>query len=125
MNDIKSQVFDRLRKSHHRRDAQSIRAIIAAADVEPLPGTPRLVSASEIADIWTTRLANTSITGAQIDGARAFLPRLRRLAPGACLEQFSFKGPHSGGNLFFEPETGDFIGFVFNQGSALAAARTA
>jgi len=128
MNQVKSKVFERLRNASYTEDAHAAGALIVPANVEPLPGTPRLVPVSQLYDIWTVRLANTQTTGAVIQGACSLLPRLRRFGPGSSLEQFSFKGTHGAGNIYFDPETGAFVGFVFRTGPAspaIARARAA
>jgi hypothetical protein len=118
MNEVKSKVFDRLRSAAYTEDARAVAAMIRPADVEPLAGTPRLVPVSELHDIWSFRLGNTEITGAFIEGAKSFLPRLRGFDPAKRLEQFSFMGADGGGNVYFEPGSGAFVGYVFCLASA-------
>ena len=88
------------------------RAFLAADDIKAVADKPVRVKVSEALRLWETRLKNTTITNRPIQGADAFVERLRMLDPSVELEQIGFMSSNLAGNVFFEDRDGKFVGLV-------------
>jgi hypothetical protein len=90
----------------------TIQGLLMDEETHAISEAPILVKVSDALHLWRLRLATTVITGRPIHGAESLIERLRAMPKDHSLEQIGFIGPRKAGNLFFDADGGEFIGFV-------------
>jgi hypothetical protein len=71
---------------------------------------PFMNNVSEVLSLWQLRHRNTDITGVPIPGAPFLIQNLKQLPAETKVEQYGFTGKKRAGCIFFNHETGEFLG---------------
>lgn len=108
----KNLLLSKVTGPHVTEEMRRAKALLADEDTRRVSERVMVGPVSEALRIWGTRLKNTAITGKEIFGLRDLVTKLRSLDNATTLEEFAFIGPRSGGSLFFEHETEEFVGLV-------------
>jgi len=88
----------RVQSALHQRGARTV-------------GEDALVNnASLVISIWQGRLETSKITGFSIPGAPGLIHKLAQMASDSQVEQYGFIGEKFAGCIFFDHQTGEFLG---------------
>jgi len=71
---------------------------------------PAINHPDEVLSLWQTRHQITKITGMSIPGVHTLIENLQKMVPGQEVEQYGFTGDKLAGSLFFNCQTGEFLG---------------
>lgn len=92
------------------QSANKVLELLEGRAAEPVSAQPATVTVSEALHLWRTRLKNTEITKAPIQGIEDLLCHLEKLAPQRQVDQFGFLGPETAITVFFTKSTGSYLG---------------
>lgn len=99
VNGLKSKdAFNRVQTFVHLNGIQSVKR------------NPSVNNAADVLRLWQVRHKNTEITGVTIPGAPALIDNLMKMPPDAEVEQYGFTGEKLTGSIFFNSQTGEFLG---------------
>lgn len=73
---------------------------------------PALVTVSEAIALWRTRLRNTEITHAPLEGVEALLSALEKLPPQSKVDQAGYLGDDLAVTVFFRHSGGTYLGYA-------------
>lgn len=100
-----------------------VAALLRARNAHLVSETPDLVAASEAFRLWSTRLKNTGLTKAPLEGVQRLLKELLLLPPDEEIFHFSYVARDLAASLFFERGAGKFLGYaLLDKKKAVAAA---
>lgn len=118
----KPAILSRLAASEPSEIVDMARAFLSDETTRPVSGEPAHGKASQALALWKTRLAiATTVTHRPIHGAEPLVARLEAFPPDTDLEQIGFIGSGKGGVLFFDGESGEFIGVAIGDGPSDAS----
>lgn len=89
---------------------QRVQTFVNWNDLHSARKKPVVNNAAEVLSLWQVRYKNTSITGVSIPGAPDLIRNLKRIPLDAEVEQYGFTGEKLAGSIFFDHETGEFLG---------------
>jgi hypothetical protein len=71
---------------------------------------PVCIKAAEALRVWETRLGTSRLPGTSTQGIQALVGKLRQMPPEAEIEQFGFSSKAIAGSIFFNRQSGEFMG---------------
>jgi len=94
-----------------RKDAfNRVQRFVNLNGIQSIKRNPSVNNAADVLSLWQVRHKNTEITGVAIPGAPVLIDNLLKMPPDAEVEQYSFTGEKLAGSIFFNRQTGEFLG---------------
>jgi hypothetical protein len=105
-NELLSRVNGPTRKDAFNR----VQRFVNLNGIQSVKRNPSVNNAADVLSLWQVRHKNTEITGVTIPGAPVLIDNLMKMSPDAEVEQYGFTGEKLAGSIFFNRQTGEFLG---------------
>jgi len=110
LEDVESRSEFRLDRLKSAETNSRVRSLANLNGFKSVLKSPFLNHAAAVLDIWQLRHNNTDITGLVIPGAPFLIENLKRMVADAPVEQYGIHGKRRAGCIFFDHQTGEFLG---------------
>jgi hypothetical protein len=110
MSVSKQEILSRLELQEGSAALSRARLLLELSSTRPVSPTPVRINAAEALRVWETRLRTTWLTGPSTQGIQSLVEKLRQMEPDAEIEQFGFTGAAIAGSIFFNRQSGEFVG---------------